>query len=59
MKIWTLTLEGRRQPFLEHIVEDDQAAETIRRTVERATAAGYTVIVNVISDTRNSWRAHV
>lgn len=58
MKIWTLTLEGRREPFLQHIVEDAQAAETIRRTVEHAKAEGHTIIVNVISVNRG-WRCHV
>jgi len=48
VKIWTLTLEGRRKPFLEH-VDNAQAAETIRRTIDRTTAKGLTVIVNVVS----------
>jgi hypothetical protein len=46
VKWWTLTVEGRRTPFLQH-VDDERAPETIRRTVERAKAEGLTVIVNV------------
>ena len=49
MKIWTLTLEGRREPFLWLTHEGPQSERTIVATVEKVTRQGETVIVGLIT----------
>jgi hypothetical protein len=47
MKVWTLRLEGRRKPFLWLTDEGLDSLRTIKRTLERVTEQGETVIVGL------------
>lgn len=52
MKLWTVTIEGRRRPILRLEHDGREAVATVERTIARAKAAGFTVIVGLVTTRR-------